>query len=78
MKAKNSDAQRLIGQRQKVDTAALQALDPRERLRVLVGSLTAVGGTGAGDGAAFRRRLAARLASSTRASRQGRAPRRQD
>ena len=62
MTAKNSDAHRLIGQRQKVDTAALQALDAGERLRILVGSLASVGGSGAGDGAAFQRRLAARLA----------------
>jgi hypothetical protein len=78
MKARNSDAQRLVGQRQKVDTAALQAMDARERLRVLVGSLTSVGGSGAGDGAAFLRLLEARLAASARSRRNRTAPHRID
>jgi hypothetical protein len=74
MNSKTSDAQRLVGQRQKVDTAALQAMDARDRLRVLVGSLASVGGSGAGDGAAFRRRLEARLAASARSRRNRTAP----
>lgn len=70
MTDKKPDAQRLVGPRQKVDTAELQALGPRERLNMLVGALASVGGNGAGDGAAFRKRLETRL----EARRQARLP----
>ena len=70
MTDKKPDAQRLVGPRQKVDTALLQALGPRERLNMLVGALASVGGSGAGDGAAFRKRLETRL----EAKRQARLP----
>lgn len=67
MTHKKPDAQRLVGPRQKVDTASLQALGPRERLNILVGALASVGGSGAGDGAAFRKRLETRLEARRRA-----------